>query len=99
MPSIRPIYCRTTGSLTSACRCIRCVPHPALAQISAITAVHERPQCSLPIVAINYESPILSVGGYATPTELRQLARQLNTIANDADQGAAGPITYGQEVA
>lgn len=94
MPSIRPTYCRSSGALISACRCIRCAPHPAPVHISAITAVHERPQSSLPIVAINYESPILSVGGYATPAELRQLARQLNTIANDADQGASGAIIY-----
>lgn len=94
MPSIRPTYCRSTGALISACRCIRCAPYPAPAQISAITAVHERPQISLPIVAINYESPVLSVGGYATTAELRQLARQFNTIANGADQGASGAIIY-----
>ena len=94
MPSSRPTYCRTTGALISACRCIRCAQHPAPAHIQAITAIHERPHRSLPIVAITYESPILTVSGYATPAELRQMARQLITIANDADQGASGVITY-----
>lgn len=94
MPSSRPTYCRTTGTLISACRCIRCAQHPASANIQAITAVHERPHRSLPIVAITYDSPILTVNGYATPAELRQMARQLITIANDADQGASGAIIY-----
>lgn len=89
MPSSRPTYCRTTGALISACRCIRCAQHPAPGNIQAITAVHERP-----IVAIAYESPILTISGYATPAELRQMARQLITIANDADQGASSVMSY-----
>ena len=45
-------------------------------------------------MAIAYESPILTISGYATPAELRQMARQLITIANDADQGASGVMSY-----
>jgi hypothetical protein len=99
MPNIRPIYCRTTGALTSACHCIRCGPNPARPEVGAITVIHEEDPVLVTMVAISYESPILSIGGYATPAELRQLARRLNTIANDADQGATGQITYGQEAA
>lgn len=33
-------------------------------------------------------------GATMTPTELRQIARQLNTIANDAEQGMRGQATY-----
>lgn len=75
------------------------MPHPAPPLINAINAVHEHPGGSLPIVAIDYESPILSIGGYATAAQLRLLARQLITIANDADQGAEGAITYEIEAA
>lgn len=39
------------------------------------------------------------LGAELHPADLRRLARQLNTIANDADQGARGQIIYGQEVA
>ncbi len=56
--------------------------------------MHERSHRSFPIVAITYQSPILTISGYAIPAELCQMARQLITIANDADQGASGVITY-----
>lgn len=36
-------------------------------------------------------------GAFMTPTELRQLARQLSTIANDAEQGVRGQATYNTE--
>ena len=36
----------------------------------------------------------LGVFLYAPPSDIRQLARQLNQIANDADQGATGTIQY-----
>ena len=31
---------------------------------------------------------------FALPSDIRQAARQLNQIANDADQGATGTIQY-----
>lgn len=31
---------------------------------------------------------------FIVPEDIRQLARQLNQIANDADQGATGTIQY-----
>lgn len=35
------------------------------------------------------------LGAELNPDELRQLARLLNTIANDAFQGVRGKMTYG----
>lgn len=40
-----------------------------------------------------------SRGALLTSSQLRDLARTLNQIANDADQGAKGEQTYPQEAA
>lgn len=34
---------------------------------------------------------------YMHPEQIRQLARQLNEVANDSDQGAAGIRTYPED--
>lgn len=60
----------------------------------AMTAYHALGNDGAPRTAI-YGLPTLGIT--LSPTELRQLARQLNTIANDADQGATGLINYGCE--
>jgi hypothetical protein len=39
------------------------------------------------------------LGAELNPTQLRRLARLLNTIANDSCQGASGAITYEIEAA
>ncbi|MFK4075166.1 hypothetical protein ACI2KX_15780 [Ectopseudomonas khazarica] len=49
------------------------------------------------MVSITGETPIKTISGYYTPAELRTLARQLITIANDSDQGEQGPVTYTAE--
>lgn len=46
------------------------------------------------MVSITGETPIKTISGYYTPAELRAIARLLNTIANDSDQGEHGPATY-----
>lgn len=53
---------------------------------------HSRDRNGRPIVSIDSGFP----GLYATltPNQLRQMARQLVTMANDADQGARGAATY-----
>lgn len=60
-------------------------------QQRAMTAYHALGNDGAPRTAI-YGLPTLGIT--LSPAELRQLARQLNTIANDADQGAAGAIQY-----
>lgn len=51
-----------------------------------------------------HDAPLVHVdwlpGDYAElyPAQLRRLAQLLNTIANDAEQGARGQIIYGAEV-
>lgn len=47
-----------------------------------------------PMISITGETPIQTISGYYTAAELRALARQLITIANDSDQGEHGPATY-----
>lgn len=58
-----------------------------------LIAIHTRDRRSQdPAVFVD---ALLRTGiSYWTPAQLRALARQLNTIANDADQGAAGAIQY-----
>ena len=47
-----------------------------------------------PVISITGETPALSINGYCTAFQLRAIARQLITIANDSDQGEQGPATY-----
>ncbi|MDH0100077.1 hypothetical protein N7320_01950 [Stutzerimonas stutzeri] len=63
-------------------------------QQRAMTAYHALGIDGAPRTAI-YGLPTLGIT--LSPAELRQLARQLNTIANDADQGVTGLINYGRE--
>lgn len=56
-----------------------------------LTAYHRAGPNGQPVTEI-YGAPW--PGCALTPTELRHLARQLNTIANDADQGATGIIIH-----
>lgn len=46
------------------------------------------------MVSITGETPIKTISGYYTAAELRAIARQLITIANDSDQGEHGPVNY-----
>lgn len=62
-------------------------------QQRAMTAYHATSPDGMPRTAI-YGLPTLGIA--LSPAELRQLARQLNTIANDADQGVTGLIDYGR---
>jgi len=48
----------------------------------------------IPVISITGESALITISGYYTAFELRAIARQLITIANDSDQGEQGPATY-----
>lgn len=83
----RPTFCRGTGRTTDKCDCLRC---PTPLQIR-LTAEHATDKAGAPMIDI---SGLPRLGAVLYPNQVRQLARQLNEIANDADQGARGVIQY-----
>lgn len=60
----------------------------------ALNAVHGPDEQGQPLIAISGNSPRQTVEGYFYPAEARELARQLVTIANDAEQGMRGEAVY-----
>lgn len=84
---IRPTFCRGTGESTDKCGCLRC-PTP---QQLKLTAEHTTDKAGAPMIDI---SGLPRLGAVLYPNQVRQLARQLNQIANDADQGAKGVVEY-----
>lgn len=59
-----------------------------------LNAVHSQRQLPMPMVSITSVTPITTISGYFTSAQLRAIARQLITIANDSDQGEDGPVSY-----
>lgn len=59
-----------------------------------MNAVHSQRQQPMPMVSITSVTSITTISGYYTAFQLRVIARQLITIANDSDQGETGPATY-----
>ncbi|MGQ7957638.1 hypothetical protein ACUTAF_07970 [Pseudomonas sp. SP16.1] len=62
-----------------------------------IRACHLEREKMAPIISVTGVGVITTISGYFTAAQLRTLARQLITIANDADQGERGPVTYTTE--
>ncbi|HCI4017242.1 TPA: hypothetical protein NO204_002990 [Pseudomonas aeruginosa] len=60
-------------------------------QAIQLTAQHLRGEDGKPMADID---GLPRLGALLQPGQMRQLARQLNQIANDADQGATGTIQY-----
>ncbi|HEH8664270.1 TPA: hypothetical protein SH331_000633 [Pseudomonas aeruginosa] len=60
-------------------------------QAIQLTAQHLRGEDGKPMADID---GLPRLGALLQPAQMRQLARQLNQIANDADQGATGTIQY-----
>lgn len=60
----------------------------------ALTALHQQDKHGHPIT---YLDGLPAHDAAITPEELRRLARQLNTAANDAQQGMRGEATYPEE--
>ena len=58
---------------------------------------HSQRQQPVPMVSITSTTPVTTISGYFTAAQLRAIARQLITIANDSDQGEDGPVTYTAE--
>lgn len=59
-----------------------------------LNAVHRQRQQPRPMVSITSVTSITTISGYFTAAQLRAIARQLITIANDSDQGEDGPVSY-----
>lgn len=57
----------------------------------ALTALHQRDKHGHPIAYLDGLPPHDAA---LTPSELRRLARQLITTANDADQGELGTVNH-----
>ena len=62
-----------------------------------LNAQHHKRESLPPIVCIMGGSSVTGISGYFTAAQLRALARQLITIANDSDQGETRPVTYTAE--
>lgn len=62
-----------------------------------LNAFHHKRDKMAPITHITGATAITAISGYFTAAQLRALARQLITIANDSDQGERGPVTYTAE--
>lgn len=62
-----------------------------------LNTVHSQRQQPVPMVSITSTTPVTTISGYFTAAQLRAIARQLITIANDSDQGEDGPVTYTAE--
>ncbi len=62
-----------------------------------IRACHLERETMEPIISVAGAGVVTTISGYFTAAQLRALARQLNTIANDADQGERGTVTYTAE--
>lgn len=60
-------------------------------QAIQLTAEHREDQAGNRVAEIE---GLPRLGALLQPAQMRQLARQLNQIANDADQGATGTIQY-----
>ncbi|WP_425318521.1 hypothetical protein [Pseudomonas nitroreducens] len=60
-------------------------------QAIQLTAQHRKDQAGNRVADID---GLPRLGALLQPAQMRQLARQLNQIANDADQGATGTIQY-----
>ena len=60
-------------------------------QAIQLTAEHREDQAGNRVADID---GLPRLGALLKPAQMRQLARQLNQIANDADQGATGTIQY-----
>lgn len=60
-------------------------------QAIQLTAEHTTDKAGAPMIDIN---GLPRLGAALYPYQVRWLARQLNQIANDADQGATGTIQY-----
>ncbi|KAF1068212.1 MAG: hypothetical protein GAK45_01440 [Pseudomonas citronellolis] len=87
----RPTFCRGTGRQARKCDCLRCSTEPSTIRL---TVIHRTDNAGNPIADIE---GLPRLGATLTPQQMRQLARQLNQIANDADQGATGTIQYPAE--
>ncbi len=59
-----------------------------------LNAVHSQRQQPMPMVSITSVTSITTISGYFTAAQLRAIARQFITIANDSDQGEDGPVSY-----
>lgn len=59
-----------------------------------LSAHHHKRNTLPPIVSLTGAGQVTGISGYFTAAQLRALARQLITIANDSDQGETGPATY-----
>ena len=62
-----------------------------------LNTVHSQRQQPVPMVSITSTTPVTTISGYFTAAQLRAIARQFITIANDSDQGEEGPVTYTAE--
>lgn len=62
-----------------------------------LNTVHSQRQQPVPMISITSTTPVTTISGYFTAAQLRAIARQLITIANDSDQGEDGPVTYTAE--
>ncbi|MFY1052338.1 hypothetical protein ACOQNP_12050 [Ectopseudomonas khazarica] len=62
-----------------------------------LNAWHDPKRQHVPMISLTGTTPITTISGYFTAAQLRSIARQLITIANDSDQGEQGPVTYTAE--
>jgi len=68
--------------------------HGASAMLMTLHTHHHKRESLPPVVSVTGAGEVTGISGYFTAAQLRALARQLNTIANDSDQGETGPATY-----